>query len=61
MELARLSLKEVLSHLNIRNHTHQKAQMNWYKNEEILRFTYPVVKQYSYGKSPSFEDEMARL
>jgi transposase len=35
--------------------------MNWYKNEEILRFKYPVVKQYSYGKGLNFEDEMARL
>jgi len=35
--------------------------MKWYKNEETLRFKQPVGKQYSYGKGPSFEVEMARL
>ena len=61
MRLAGVPVKEVLSQLNIRNHTQLKTWMTWYKNGEMHRFEQPVGKQYSYGKGPEFESETSKL
>ncbi|PEI49295.1 IS3 family transposase [Priestia aryabhattai] len=61
MRLAGIPVKEVLSQLNIRNHTQLKTWMTWYKNGEMHRFEQPVGKQYSYGKGPEFKSETSKL
>ncbi|KNH19658.1 transposase [Priestia megaterium] len=61
MRLAGVPVKEVLSQLNIRNHTQLKTWMTWYKNGEMHRFEQPVGKQYSYGKGPEFKSETSKL
>lgn len=61
MRLAGVPVKEVMLQLNIRNRSQLKTWMRWYKNGEMHRFEQPVGKQYSYGKGPNDETEIAKL
>jgi transposase len=61
MRIAGIPVKEVMDQLNIKNRRQIKTWMKWYRNGEIYRFHQPVGKQYTYGKGPEFESEMAKL
>ncbi|MEE6133329.1 hypothetical protein [Priestia sp. GS2] len=61
MRLTGVPVKEVLSQLNIRNHTQLKMWMKWYRNGEVYRLEQPVGKQYAYGKDSHFENETSNL
>ncbi|HEY9581713.1 MAG TPA: IS3 family transposase [Savagea sp.] len=61
MRLAGVPVKQVMEELCIRNVTQLKTWMKWYRNGELHRFQQPVGKQYTYGKGPEYESEIAEL
>ncbi len=61
LRLAGVPIKEVMEQLQIRNYTQLKVWMKWYREGELHRLEQPVGKQYSFGKGPRYDSELARL
>ncbi|WP_098439146.1 IS3 family transposase [Bacillus sp. es.034] len=66
-EVVRLKLEgkysnqELMEMFGIKNRTQIKTWVKWFKNGETHRLAQPLGKQYSYGKGPDDESELAEL
>ncbi|MDX8343172.1 IS3 family transposase [Rossellomorea sp. YZS02] len=66
-EVVRLKLEgnhsnqELMEMFGIKNRSQIKTWVIWFKNGETHRFAQPLGKQYSYGKGPDDESELAEL
>jgi transposase len=66
-EVVRLKLEgkhsnqELMEMFGIKNRSQIKTWVKWFKNGEAHRFAQPLGKQYSYGKGPNDESELAQL
>ncbi|MCC5802956.1 IS3 family transposase [Rossellomorea vietnamensis] len=66
-EVVRLKLEgkysnqELMEMFGIKNRSQIKTWVKWFKNGETHRLAQPLGKQYSYGKGPDDESELAEL
>ncbi|GLI83099.1 transposase [Rossellomorea marisflavi] len=66
-EVVRLKLEghysnqELMDMYGIKNRSQIKTWVKWFKNDESHRFAQPLGKQYSYGKGPDEDSELAQL
>ncbi|WP_439022732.1 IS3 family transposase [Bacillus thuringiensis] len=55
------SNRTIMEKLGIKNVSHIKTWMKWYRTNQTYRFQQPVGKQYSYGKGPKELNELEQL
>lgn len=61
LKLSGMTIKEIMTELNIKNKTQVETWWRWYRKGETHRFLQTVGKQYSFNKGPEYASEIERL
>ncbi len=53
--------REIMKRFGIKSKSQIKTWMRWYRNGENHRLAQPIGKQYTFGKGPDDDSELAQL